>query len=158
MKLDMNNRKSGACWCSHTQCMPALQWGRSCDVRGSGAVPSTARTLAVSFYTIINYPRQHNNLLLLYWTTCFDQLIGHPQVLIYCEVFREPCARFWDPKWRYATYMYEFSYMYTKMVLTPMLVSVLYESTWDPKNVHMALWKLHSILGPEDDHSIGRNM
>ena len=49
-------------------------------------------------YTIINYPRQHNNLLLLDWTTCFDQLIGHPQVLIYCEVFRELCARYWDPK------------------------------------------------------------
>jgi len=32
-----------------------------------------------------------------------------------------------------ATYMYEFSYMYTKMVLTPMLVTVSYESTWDPK-------------------------
>jgi len=29
--------------------------------------------------------------------------------------------------------MYEFSYMYTKMVLTPTLVSVSYESTWDPK-------------------------
>ena len=24
--------------------------------------------------------------LLLDWTTCFDRLIGHPQVLLYCEV------------------------------------------------------------------------
>ena len=26
------------------------------------------------------------------------------------------------------------------------------------QNVHTALWKLHSILGPEDDQLIGRNM
>ena len=46
---------------------------------------------------IINYPRKHYNLLLLHWTTCFDQLIGHPQVLIYYEVSRELCARFGIP-------------------------------------------------------------
>ena len=45
-------------------------------------------------HKVINYPRQHNNLLLLDWTTCFVQLIGHPQVLLYCEVFRQQCARF----------------------------------------------------------------
>ena len=32
-----------------------------------------------------------------------------------------------------AIYIYESSYMYTKTVLTPTLVSVSYESTWDPK-------------------------
>ena len=30
-------------------------------------------------------------------------------------------------------YIYESSYMYTKTVLTPTLVSVSYESTWDPQ-------------------------
>ena len=35
--------------------------------------------------------------------------------------------------------MYEFSYMYIGMVLTCTLVSVSYESTWDPNNVHTAL-------------------
>jgi len=49
-------------------------------------------------FAVINYPRQHNNLLLLDWTTCFNQLIGHPHVLLYCEVFREQCTRFGIPK------------------------------------------------------------
>jgi hypothetical protein len=36
-------------------------------------------------------------LLLLDWTTCFDRLIGHPQVLLYGEVSREQCASFGIP-------------------------------------------------------------
>ena len=52
------------------------------------------------------------------WTTCFDQLVGHPQVVIYCEIFREVCAGFWEPK-----------------------------CTWDPKNVHLESQKrAHSSL------------
>ena len=69
---------------------PELKCGKhSLNLSSSSFLYECHFNLLVSLayiYTLINYPRQHKIVsLLLDWTTSFDRLIGHPQVLLYCE-------------------------------------------------------------------------